>query len=508
MALLEKQAEALRRHHPKAQMWVSPQGFNAQWLAEFLTILHDEPKWLGGVVFGPQVRISLAELRKAVPKRYPIRNYPDITHTLKCQYPVPDWDVAFALTQDREVINPRPIDQAAIFRACRADTVGFLTYSEGCNDDVNKFVWSGLGWDPDVPVVDILRHYGRYFIADRFADDFVQGLLALERNWRGPLLTNTGVETTLRQFETMERAADPAVLRNWRFQQALYRANYDAYLRDRLIAETAQQSEAMDALRQAPRVGAIRAIDRATAILDRAELPVSTARRARVFELADMLFQSIHMQTSVSRHKAIEIGRGTHLDTIDIPLNDRVFLENGFAAMRILDNKAQNIQFIESVLGRTDPGPGGFYDNLGDSAARRRIVAGASFSDDPDFRRSPIVGFARRPDWPIAWCRNVGSLYDNPLHLRYDDLDPRARYRVRVTYTGDSPKARIRLDAEGIEIHPLLTKPDPIGPVEFDVPPAATSDGVLNLRWNPEPGRGGNGRGNQVAEVWIIRKKE
>ena len=25
---------------------------------------------------------------------------------------------------------------------------GFLTYSEGCNDDVNKAVWSALGWDP------------------------------------------------------------------------------------------------------------------------------------------------------------------------------------------------------------------------------------------------------------------------------------------------------------------------------------------------------------------------
>ena len=26
----------------------------------------------------------------------------------------------------------------------------FITYSEGANDDVNKFVWSGLGWDPKV----------------------------------------------------------------------------------------------------------------------------------------------------------------------------------------------------------------------------------------------------------------------------------------------------------------------------------------------------------------------
>ena len=89
-------------------MWVSPQGFNQAWLDEFLAILKEEPPWLAGVVHGPQVRISMADLRKAVPKRYPIRTYPDITHSQQCQFPVPDWDLAFSLTEGREVINPRP----------------------------------------------------------------------------------------------------------------------------------------------------------------------------------------------------------------------------------------------------------------------------------------------------------------------------------------------------------------------------------------------------------------
>src|SRR5204863_5407273 len=111
MALLEKQTEALHKYHPKAQMWVSPQSFNAEWLAEFFEILKSEPTWLGGIVFGPQVRISLPELREAVPKKYPIRHYPDITHSRQCQYPVPDWDVAFAITEGRECINPRPVDE-------------------------------------------------------------------------------------------------------------------------------------------------------------------------------------------------------------------------------------------------------------------------------------------------------------------------------------------------------------------------------------------------------------
>jgi hypothetical protein len=55
-------------------------------------------------------------------------------------------------------------------------------------------------------------------------------------------------------------------------------------------------------------------------------------------------------------------------------------------------------------------------------------------------------------------------------------------------------------------VHPWFQKPVPVKPVEFDIPPQATAKGVLDLSWNREPGQGGNGRGNQVAEVWLIKK--
>jgi hypothetical protein len=34
----------------------------------------------------------------------------------------------------------------------------------------------------------------------------------------------------------------------------------------------------------------------------------------------------------------------------------------------------------------------------------------------------------------------------------------------------------------------------------------ATQTGELTLTWHGEPGRGGNGRGCQVAEVWLTKK--
>jgi len=509
LALLEKQAQSLRRFHPHAQMWVSPQGFSQAWLDEFLTILQDEqPEWFTGVVFGPQVRVSLLRLRELVPVRYPIRHYPDITHSRQCQYPVPDWDLAYALTEARECINPRPLGMARIFRQTQPYTIGFITYSEGCNDDVNKAVWSALGWDPDADVGEVLREYSRYFLGDRYTDTFAQGLLALERNWQGPLLTNGHVYTTLAQFQAMERVATPQDRLNWRFQQALYRAYYDAYTRRRLLYETELEEQAMEKLRHARTTGALLAMAEAEAILDRAVTQrVAADWRARVFELAEALFQSIRMQLSVERYQAIDVGRGANLDTIDLPLNSRLWLKARFAEVRALADEKERLREIDALVNWTNPGPGGFYDDLGNPTRQPHLAPGKGFEEDPDFRETPLLGFAYHPDGPTSWWTHAQSLYDAPLRMRYIDLDPTAQYRLRVVYAGDSPKVQIRLVAnDAVEIHPLLEKPSPIRPLEFDLPVEATRTGELKLSWFREPGRGGNGRGCQVAEVWLIRK--
>ena len=91
--------------------------------------------------------------------------------------------------------------------------------------------------------------------------------------------------------------------------------------------------------------------------------------------------------------------------------------------------------------------------------------------------------------------------------MRYTQLDPTAHYKIRVTYAGDAPKRPIRLVADDkIEIHPLIQKAFPSRPVEFDIPDAAVQDGVLDLSWFREAGLGGNGRGCQVSEIWLIKK--
>ena len=506
-ALLERQTTSLRQFHPTATMWLSPQGFTSDWMNQFYELMATQPAWLTGLVFGPQVRDPLPALRANIDTRYKIRLYPDITHSLRAQYPVPDWDVAHAQTSNREPINPRPLDQTAIYRALDQYAIGFITYSEGCNDDVNKIIWSSLGWDRDAEPLETLRQFSRYFIGDGYTDSFAQGLLALERNWRGPLLSHTGVDATLQQFQALEHTAAPRDLQNWRFQQALYRAYYDAYVRQRLVAERALEAEAMAQLARARHVGSRVTVEAAAAALERTvAAPATVALRTRVGELAEALFQSIHMQLAVKPYGAIAVGRGATLDTIDMPLNDRIWLTDRFAEIRALTNEDERLAAIDTILTWTDPGPGGFYDDLGDPMRQPHLVRGPGLPTDPGSFQSAAVGFGYRPGWRLSWMTHAESFYEGRVQMRYDRLDPTARYRVAVVYAGDvySFTRKLRLDADGTtEVHGWMTKDGHPKHAEFDIPASVTADGVLTLTWQQEPGAGGAGRGNQIAEVWL-----
>jgi len=504
MVLLEKQKAILQRSHPKAQMWMAPQGFNAEWMKEFADIIKKEPRWLDGIVYGPQTRLSLTQVRAMVPKRYPIRHYPDITHSRHSQYPVPDWDTAFAMTEGREIINPRPLDQAQIFRLLQPHTMGFIAYSEGCNDDVNKIVWSGLGWNPDADIHEILRDYSRYFIGPPNADSFAQGLLALERNWQGPVLTNSSIDTTLGQFQALEKSASPPERSNWRFQQALYRAYYDAYVRSRAINETALEAQAMERLRGAESQGSQIAMAEAEVILERAvTAPVATDLRSRIFELAEALYQSIRMQLSVTHYQAIAVERGANLDMVDFPLNNRLWLKQRFQEIRQLSSEPDRLKEVDAILNWTNPGPGGFYDDLGNPARQPRLIRGLGFKKDPAFFETSLPIFeryTRAAETRTSWWDHAIALYDAPLKMQYTGLDPAAAYKVRVVYGGGP----IRLMADHLEVHPYLDTA--YQALEFKLPTEATTDGELTLTWSRTAGSGGAGRGCQVAEVWLMRQ--
>jgi hypothetical protein len=184
-------------------------------------------------------------------------------------------------------------------------------------------------------------------------------------------------------------------------------------------------------------------------------------------------------------------------------------MKDRFAEIRAMKRESERLKGIDQILNWTNPGPGGFYDDLGNPAQSPHLVRPCAYETDPESRVAPLTNFDYLPEARLSWIRFAEGRYDAALRMRYTGLDPEARYSVRVVYAGETERVKVRLLAnEETEVHPFITKEYPLRPVEFDIPASATSGGVLTLTWYQEPGIGGNGRGCQVAEVWLIKKTE
>ncbi|MBN2594694.1 MAG: hypothetical protein JXA81_14395 [Sedimentisphaerales bacterium] len=397
---------------------------------------------------------------------------------------------------------------------------GSISYSEGINDDVNKFIWSGQDWNPETPVIETLREYCRLFIHPDVSEDVAQGILALERNWQGPLIANNSVDVTLKQWKSMEKQFPPDIAKNYRFQIGLLRAYYDAYIRERLIHETALESQAIEVLRDAANVSSLEKIKAAETILNQTwNKLVAQDYKKRCWEIADYLFEAIGSQTSVKRHKA-QSGRGDFMDYIDAPLSNVIWLLSQFEKVRQIQDEQTRLAAIDELLDRDNPGPGGFYDNLGMSIETPRLGEYPTWQDDPGSLQSPRASFGaglRGAEWvhtvqakgfdgsaiPLAWMNQITTLYETPLNVIYENLDSESSYTLRVAYTGRF-RAKIQLTADDkFQIHEMKeTEKVPIS--EFPIPNEATKDGRLKLTWTCPEGQ----RGSQVAELWLIVTKK
>jgi hypothetical protein len=496
-------AEALAEYHPNAQLWLSNEAMEHEWNDYLFDYLQkNQPEWLDGIVFGTWVKMTLEEERERTPERYSIVRYADITHCIECQYPVPDWDQAYAFTLGREPINPRPVGTAHIHNLLAPLSSGFITYSDGVNDDVNKFVWTAMGWDPDADLDAVLTEYGRYFIGEDYGEAVAQGLLALERNWQGPLLENDGVEKTLEHWQAIEKTADAG---NWRLQSALYRAYYDAYIQQRLMAETHREEAARTELERASTVGVAPAIEAAQrAFADEDAPPVAPELRSGIEALAGDLFRSIGMQLSVEKYGANHWERGATLDGLDRTLSNRRWFETIFEEILAEENEDARLALLNDALHWEDPGPGGYYDDLGNSSRQPHLVRQKTWLEDPGFVESPqneCNAIKEHETWRLSWLNQGQTLFGTPLKMRYEGLDPKAAYRLRVVYAGRF-RPTMQLTANGrFTIHEPLPQPEQPERLEFEIPQEATQDGTLELEW-----RNTTGRGCQVAEVWLVRE--
>jgi hypothetical protein len=498
-------AARLNKYHPKGKIWLSLQGFSSDAQDYTLFWVADErPKWLGGITGGPSSP-PLPELRSRVPKEYGLRDYPDITHSVRCQNPVPWWDPAFAYTLGRECINPRPLFFTRWYRDIAPFTDGFISYSDGCHDDVNKIICTAQAWDPDTDPLQTLTDYCRFHFGPDYAESAAAGIIALERNFEGALATNGGVDATLALWHDLETKA-PELSDNWRWQMFLMRAYYDAYIRHRLIYESGLEEMANAKLLECQTIGVDEAINAALAVLQRADTErIRADLSSRVEDLCGELFQSIGLQSSVEKYKSHDPQRGAVLDFLYYPMNNRWWLEDELAKVRELPADAEKIARLEVLATWENPGPGSFYDDIGNVGQSPHVVRGQDLSAPLlDREDVSIPGFM----WWDKGQRRVRQSWvsgmDWPKALVYYDIDPKADYLVRTTGNGDC-----LLRVNGVRLAPTVDGKE-VGDIkEFPVPRRLYRDGTITLTFDPtfEPHLNWRVQ-SRLTEVWLIKSDQ
>lgn len=490
LPFLEEITVLLHKHHPNATMWISLQGFEEEKVKYFFDYLNEKnPDWLTGVVHGPSSPPVDLE-RQLLPARYKHRLYPDLTHTVRCSYPVKRWDQAFALTLGRECTNPQPVYYADVFRKDMVHTDGFLSYSDGVHDDVNKVVWSQLGWDSKADVKNIMLEYSRFFFGNKVAEKAAGGILNLEQNWVGPLQGNETVGKTFELWKTLE-TENPQLAGNWRWQQLVMRAYYDALVQQRQAYERSLENQAYEILATAGTIGADKSMTQALEILKKAETePVAQDLKQKVVDYCEALFQSVGLQTSFPKYQASGYERGAILDFIDYPLNNRWWLEDEFKKVAEMKNEEEKLARLDFIRNYETPGEGSFYDNIS-SADARHVV---SETDDAIDYLWENNGMSRK--------RLSTQLFQFTPVLEYNELDPNSDYLIRVAGFGEA-----LLRANGERLTPTKYEKGFEQFKEFPLSKELIKDGKLKITFDKPDEEHLNWRQqSRVTDVWVLKQ--
>ncbi len=491
MPFLKELAKELKKYHPQAGVWISLQGFSYEQVDYFYQYLKTEkPEWLRGVVSGPGSP-PLSDTRFRLPSCYQHRQYPDITHNVRCNYPVVNWDHAFALTLGREAINPQPFFYGEMHNRFASLTDGFISYSDGAQDDMNKIIWSRRGWNSNEAITTIVDQYVRFFFGTRPDDHVTEAILGLENNWKGPVEANGGIEMTFMRWQQLEKSY-PQLQKNWRWQMLVLRAYYDTYVRRRKIYEQDLEKEANIILSQADKKGSDAAMQQALEKVNQADTnPISPELRKKIVDYCEALFQSIGLQTSVEKYGAENAQRGCVLDLVDYPLNNRWWLNDEFEKIKQMSSEQEKLARLEIIYTWENPGKDSYYDNISNVS------------------QSPNVKTTNWYVYDVSWWDNGKSrkrlstqTSKRTPELVYENLDPQGRYIIRIAGEGD---ALLRVD--GQRVSPILYNKKMEEFKEFLINQKFVSDGRLEVSFDiPEESHLNWRQHSKICDIWLLKQ--
>ncbi len=499
----KKIQQVLTKHHPEAKMHPSAQAPHSirNWGKVFCENLKDEPEEIDAVIMGPNHAFPIHELRKRIPEKYPMRFYPDITHNVRCEYPVnfleDDWHYALAATLSRESVNPRPTELRTLYRIFAPYTIGSVSYSEGVHDDLNKAVWSALEWDCNTDLREAVLDYARYFMYGADEEKITDCIFLLEKNWQGAPEENPCIDLCYKMFCEL-RKDYPVLSENWRFLQLYFRACCDKLVKMRRVFELKLCKEATEELKK-------RNLSSALEILNSPFSFKYSLLRSEIDSLAEKLFDLIGLQLDVEHYCADSWERGATLETIDNNVTDRAFLLKKIEYAMTLNEKERN-DFVDKLISCRSCNEGEFYYSVALHGLNTLGIRqeGEFYMDV--YADKPI---AKKLSMPMAMTK----VYDHfSFKALFGTFKPNTDYTLKIVYKTDnnSEIKHHRVVANGKVIYdgeqfggrkdPIFDKEmlvEGFESAEYILPKEVFRNGTLDLEIRE------NTDGFKLCELWI-----
>ncbi len=551
-------AEIVHRYHPDTKIFISNQKMDNAGDLAMLRYLQEAPRdWVYAWEIGPgsnamswmpgkrqdhrmdlfryaafgQMDRYFRELIHQMPPRHHLVFFTNITHWTYSQYSLlgheieldrndalpPAWDRAkYAKRPDpaleqvygRATFHARPRDYYHVFRETMRYTIGDVAHSAGQHDHFNNWMWQRLLWAPNTPLEDVVRDYARFWFGPEAAPAMAEALFQLEENLSTPLADNPGVDRYYALVVQAGHAMTPRRMANshlWR--QHMQKAALDKYsqlllrrqlaLRERMETRLARalDTDAYDA-----------AIAETRAWLDAPlETDVMAALRAQAGVLGD-------------ESEALFGVRSEGYYNLEQDFIGLGWFRRQLARAADGPPEAKRAM-LELIVHYQDPGEGGYYDNAGAPDESPHLSFGWPFSGGPV-----------SPENLPSQRRMAFTAEHSPgLTFNYDDLDPDAAYRLRVSlvrpvflerYAMRHPQRTQSIYADGQPLALDIEVPEFHAEIfEFDIPRTVTQDGALEITFEkgegigewPEPDlsvwRNTGGWGAIVSEVWVMKRQ-
>ncbi len=287
----------------------------------------------------------------------------------------------------------------------------------------------------------------------------------------------------------------------------LVRANYDAFIRRRLVHESGLENQVNAVLAKAGEIGSQAAMEQSLQILEQATSQQRAPElKAKIVSLCQDLFESMQLQTSVEKYQAAGAQRGAFLDFIDHPLNNRWWLEDRFKEIAQLKTEEEKVAELDIIAHWEKPGAGSYYDNIGHSGQSPHVVRTSRLtSNQADHYQYPGATYwwldNGRSRLRTSWLTTM----DWPAAVIYEGLDPDAQYVVRVAgygtslLKGDDKRLEATVDNRGLGEFK-----------EYPVPAEMIEDRRLVVTWdNPtDEGHLNWRQQSRVAEIWLLKQSK